>query len=186
MEGDHAVFKCSNCGPLPLDHFHPSARTRFIHRCKQCTKAKNAEYFQIAKSTTLKEWRTRRRVSGGLKLSRLALADIFEAHGRRCFITGLTGPLTLLHADPGQEFSAANAVPVLAKLAKLPHLPEDALGRWRRLRASRPSLCVALNATGHSVDPPSHTRTQAVQSDTSTDQDKTTLLGAACFVRKGM
>ena len=127
------LFACRTCGPLPRTAFHPSCMSRCIHRCKQCTQAKNKKYFQSAKDTTLREWRIRKRVSGGLKISRIELAKIFEVQGRRCFITSLSGPLTLLRADPDREFTAANAVPVLSKIASsLPHgLPDDALKRWR-------------------------------------------------------
>ena len=47
--------------------------------------------------------------------------------------TSLSGPLTFLRADPDREFTAANAVPVLSKIASsLTHgLPDDALQRWR-------------------------------------------------------
>ena len=128
-----ALFACRTCGPLPRTAFHPSCMSRFIHRCKQCTQAKNKKYFQSAKDTTLREWRIRKRVSGGLKISRIELANILEVQGRRCFVTSLSGPLTLLRADPDREFTAANAVPVLSKIASsLTHgLPDDALQRWR-------------------------------------------------------
>jgi len=128
-----ALFACRTCGPLSRSAFHPSCISRCIHRCKQCTQAKNKKYFQSAKDTTLREWRIRKRVSGGLKISRIELAKIFEVQGRRCFITSLSGPLTLLRADPDREFTAANAVPVLSKIASsLTHgLPDDALKRWR-------------------------------------------------------
>ena len=135
-----ALFTCNTCGPLPRENFHKSAMSRFVHRCKECTRKKNKEYFQSAKDTTLKEWRMRRRVSGGLKISKLKLAEVFEIFGRRCFITGLVGPLTLIKADPAGEFTSSNAVPVLSKLAKLPHLPEASLAQWRRVRHLVPSL----------------------------------------------
>ena len=127
------LFACRECGPLSRSAFHPSCISRFIHRCIKCTQAKNKKYFQSAKDTTLREWRIRKRVSGGLKISKIELAKIFGVQGRRCFITSLSGPLTLLRADPDREFTAANAVPVLSKIASsLPHgLPDDALKRWR-------------------------------------------------------
>ena len=134
------LFTCNTCGPLPFENFHQSARSRFVHRCKECTKKKNKEYFQAAKDTTLKEWRMRRRVSGGLKITKLKLAEVFEIFGRRCFITGLVGPLTLIKADPAGEFTSSNAVPVLSMLAKLPHLPEASLTQWRRVRHLVPSI----------------------------------------------
>ena len=144
-----ALFACRTCGPLPRTAFHPSCMSRFIHRCKQCTQAKNKKYFQSAKDTTLREWRIRKRVSGGLKISRIELANIFEVQGRRCFITSLSGPLTLLRADPDREFTAANAVPVLSKIApSLPHgLPDDALKRWRmRMGTARGPSAISTEA----------------------------------------
>ena len=131
------LFTCRTCGPLPRDAFHLSCLDRFIHRCRQCTQAKNKKYFQSAKDTTLKEWRVRKRASGRFAkmISRTELATIFEVHGRRCFITSLPGPLSLLRADPDREFTAANAVPVLSKISfSLPHLPDDALTRWRNMQ----------------------------------------------------
>ena len=135
------LFACRACGPLPRTAFHASCVARFIHRCIQCTQAKNRKYFQSAKYTTVQDWRVRRRASGKLdRISRKELATIFEVHGRRCFVTSLPGPLTLIRADPDREFIAANAVPVLSKLASsLPHLPIDALNRWRSMRTARPT-----------------------------------------------
>jgi len=165
-----ALYTCKACGPLPLDHFHESARTRFVHRCKECTRKKNADYFQAAKGTTLKEWRMRRRVSGGLKITKLKLAEVFEVYGRRCFITGLVGPLTLIRADPAGEFTSTNAVPVLSKLAKLPHLPEASLAQWRRVRHLVPSLRdggKASSRASHQYRPP---RLQATPMGTASEE----------------
>ena len=130
-----SLFLCKHCGvQKPKQDFHASCVMRHIHRCKACTQIKNRNYFLSAKDTTVKAWRIRRRVCRGHKpLSRIQLADVFELHGRQCFITQLTGlPLALIQADPDLPFSAKNAVPVLARLSSaLGNLQGDALKRWR-------------------------------------------------------
>ena len=126
-------FDCRNCGDLPRSSFHCSSLRLKIHLCKGCVQLKNRTYFKAAKDTTLLEWRLRRRLAGRLdKLSRSQLASIFGSLGRQCYITGLPGPLTLMLADPDLPFTSGNAVPVLTTLGRaLPHLPHEALLRWR-------------------------------------------------------
>ena len=103
----------------------------------------------------MKEWSVRKRASGRFAkmISRLELAAIFEVYGRRCFITSLPGPLSLLRADPDREFTAANAVPVLAKISfSLPHLPDDALKRWRSMRTGTAAREVAAPIIGAAAE----------------------------------
>ena len=132
---DEGKFECRECGHLLRSEFSPSSLKSAIHICKQCTKIKNQKYFQRAKESTIKDWRIRQRVSGKFQLGKKELDDIFAAYGgRACFITSLKNvPLTLIRADPARDYTADNAVPVMARLASaLDNLPDELLVRWRK------------------------------------------------------
>lgn len=143
-----ATFACRACGPLPRSKFHKSCLERYIHRCIECTKAKNRNYFASNKEV-FAAWRMRRRASGGLQISRVALGEILDRFGRRCHITGLPGPLTLVPADLDLPFAADNAIPVLAKIAK-----QLASLQASPLLAQRCIVAAAFEPNTAAVEPP--------------------------------
>ena len=154
---DDATFLCINCGLKPMQDFDNSCLTWKKHRCKNCIKIKNSRYYEKEKNTTIKERRERQRICRGFRpFTRIQLADIFEIHGRECYITHRTGrPLSLIRADPAVPFSPTNAVPVLARLSKeIDHLPTEALSRWRAneaLRVAKSESLAAIDVEGTTV-----------------------------------
>ena len=178
-----ATFTCRTCGPLPRSSFHQSCLNAYIHRCIACSSSRNKAYFNAHKDTTLREWRLRKRVRGGLAIGRLALADLMERHGHRCFISEQPGRLTLIRAAPDLDFTPENAVPVLTAIAaKLQHLPPQALARWR-LREGAPATPPAADATAAS------SRTLAASPDPGAGSTVPATCGFTAlhprFVRKG-
>ena len=121
------LWLCNACGLLPRTSFHESNLKKALHKCRRCTTEKNRLY-HAANRDVLK---MRRHVPLKGVLRRADITGVLELHQRKCFITGLSGNLQLVKADPDGPLEMSNLVPILSKLARcLKALPADCFRRW--------------------------------------------------------
>ena len=123
-------YTCSQCGPLPLDCFAPSAIKKAIHLCRACTAAKNKSYY-ASHPLVSPAAVCRRRDPCNLRAE--DMQRVLAAFDNRCFITGSQEQhLTLIRADASLPLTPDNAVPVASRVARaMKHLPDAHLALWR-------------------------------------------------------
>jgi len=123
------LFRCRKCGDLPISKFSASALQKAVHCCKACVRLKNKRYHSSHKDV-FKAAELRRRLK--VNLTGAEVSALFSIYGRKCFVTGQQGRLTIIRADPRRGWGTENLVPVHSALSRVlkDGLPPEAKRRW--------------------------------------------------------